>query len=55
MDKNTRTNFDNLHSEHGDMRFKAMSIPEEQVDWAYEVSDDLLKHLCHKNSHQTID
>jgi len=56
MDKNTRTNFDNLHSEDGDTRFKAMNpilkMTEERVDWAHEVWDDLLKHLRHENNHQ---
>lgn len=56
MDKNTRTNFDNLHSEDGDTRFKGMNtilkMTEERVDWAHEVWDDLLKHLRHENNHQ---
>jgi len=56
MDKNTRINLDNLHSEDGDTRFKAMNailkLTEERVDWAYEVWDDLLEHLRHANNHQ---
>jgi len=56
MDKNTRTNLDNLHSEDGDTRFKAMNtilkLTEDRVDWAYEVWDDLLEHLRHANNHQ---
>lgn len=55
MDKNTRTNLDNLHSEDGDTRFKAMNtilkMTEERVDWAHEVWDDLLKQLRHENNH----
>ena len=55
MDKNTRTNLDNLHSEDGDTRFKAMNailkMTENRVDWANEVWDDLLKHLRHENNH----
>jgi hypothetical protein len=48
--------FDNLHSEHGDTRFKAMNtvlkITDERVDWANEVWDDMLAHLRHENNHQ---
>jgi hypothetical protein len=56
MDKNTRTNLDNLHSEDGDTRFNAMNailkLTEERVDWAHEVWDDMLAHLRHENNHQ---
>jgi hypothetical protein len=56
MDKNTRTNLDNLHSEDGDTRFKAMNtilkMTEKRVDWAHEVWDDLVRHLRHENNHQ---
>lgn len=56
MHKNTRTNLDNLHSEDGDTRFKAMNailkMTEERVDWAHEVWDDLVEHLRHENNHQ---
>lgn len=55
MDKNTRTNLDNLLSEDGDTRFNAMNailkMTEERVDWSYEVWDDLLKQLRHENNH----
>jgi hypothetical protein len=56
MDKNTRMTFDNLHSEDGDTRFKAMNtilkMTDERVDWAHEVWDDMLAHLRHDNNHQ---
>jgi hypothetical protein len=56
MDKSTRTNLDNLHSEDGDTRFNAMNailkMTEERVEWAHEVWDDMLAHLRHENNHQ---
>jgi hypothetical protein len=56
MNKNTRMNLDNLHSEDGDTRFKAMNailkMTENRVDWANEVWEDLVKQLRHENNHQ---
>jgi len=56
MDKNTRTNLDDLHSEDGDTRFRAMNailkMTEERVDWAHEVWDEMLARLRHENNHQ---
>ena len=56
MDKNTRMNLDNLHSEDGDTRFKAMNailkMTDERVDWANAAWDGLLKQLRHENNHE---
>ncbi len=56
MEPTTRTHYDNLHAQDGDVRYAALnyilSATEQRVDWAYEVWDDLLVHLQHKNNHQ---
>ncbi|HEX2522489.1 MAG TPA: hypothetical protein VHP35_10225 [Terriglobia bacterium] len=57
MDRNTRTNLDNLCSQDGDTRFKALNyvlkVTDERVDWAHEVWDDLVQqHLRHEDNHQ---
>jgi hypothetical protein len=56
MNKATRTKFDNLHSEDGDLRYTAymdlMQATEQPVDWAYEVWDELLEMLRDPNNHR---
>jgi hypothetical protein len=56
MDRNTRTNLDNLRSQDGDTRFKALNyvlkVTDERVDWAHEVWDDLVQHKRHEDNHQ---
>ncbi len=55
MDATTRTQYDNLYVQDGDLRYAALNYmlraTEQPVDWAYEVWDDLLAHLQHKNNH----
>lgn len=50
-----RTQYDNLYAQDGDVRYAAMNsmlqATEQRVDWVYEVWDDLLAHLQHKNNH----
>ncbi len=55
MEPTTRTQYDNLYVQDGDVRYAAMNAilaqTEHPVDWAYEVWDDLLTHLQDKNNH----
>ena len=55
MDATTRAQYDNLYVQDGDLRYAALNYmlraTEQPVDWAYEVWDDLLAHLQHKNNH----
>ena len=55
MDSLTRKALDDLTSEDDDARYRAflavIAITDAPVDWAYEVWDDLLAHLRHKNNH----
>ena len=55
MDAATRAQYDNLYVQDGDLRYAALNYllraTESRVDWAYEVWDDLLAHLPHKNNH----
>ena len=55
MDKITRTNFENLTSEDGDVRYVAfenlLKATDKPVDWAYDVWDALLQDTHHKNNH----
>lgn len=55
MDATTRAQYDNLYVQDGDLRYAALNYMlraiEQPVDWAYEVWDDLLAHLQHKNNH----
>jgi len=55
MEPTTRTQYDNLYVQDGDVRYAAMNAilaqTEQPVDWAYEVWDDLLTHLQDKNKH----
>jgi len=55
MDRATRTHLDNLRSEDRQLQNKAFTsiqrATEKPVDWAYEVWDDLVKDLKHKDNH----
>ena len=55
MDKTTRTNLDNLWSEDRELQNKAffyiLAATDKPVDWAYEVWDELLANLSHKDNH----
>lgn len=55
MDKSIRTQIDNIRSENGDAQNKAftyiINLTDKPVDWAYEVWDDMLEGLTHKDNH----
>lgn len=55
MDKTIRTNVDNIRSEDKDLQNKAYSFilkaTDKPVDWAYEVWDEMLGGLKHKDNH----
>ena len=55
MDKITRTNVDNLWSEDRELQNKAffyiLEATNEPVDWAYEVWDEMVENLSHKDNH----
>ena len=55
MDKTVRTNFDNLWSADRERQNRAfttmLGITDQPVDWAYEVWDELLRQLTHKDNH----
>jgi hypothetical protein len=55
MDAATRANLDNIRSTDKDLQNKAysdmMDATEKPVDWAYEVWNDLLADLKHKDNH----
>ncbi len=56
MDEQLATQLEHLHSDDPDLRYKAflyvIDITHQVVDWSYEVWDDLIKQLTHKNPHQ---
>jgi hypothetical protein len=56
LDTNTRTHLDNLRAQDGTVRFEAytyvLKATDEPVDWAYEVWDELVETLHHKDNHQ---
>jgi hypothetical protein len=56
MDDTTRTHWNNLRSDDGDVRYAAfmalLAITDQPVDWAYEVWNELLANLRHKDNHQ---
>ena len=56
MDKITRTNLDNLRSEDKEVQNKAffsvLEATDTPVDWAYEVWDEMVATLRHKDNHQ---
>lgn len=55
MDTKTRKHLDNLLSEERELQnqafFYILEATEKPVDWAYEVWDELVKGLSHKNNH----
>ena len=55
MDKITRTNLDNLWSENRDLQNRAffymIEATDKPVDWAYEVWDEMIENLRHKDNH----
>ena len=55
MEGKTQKHIDNLHSEDRDLQNQAFSyilnVTEPPVDWAYEVWDELVKGLRHKDNH----
>lgn len=55
MDNDTRKSLDNLRSQDRDLQNEAFSYilkaTEQPVDWAYEVWDQLLEGLRHKDNH----
>lgn len=56
MEDYIATQLDNLHSDDPDLRYKAflyiIDITDKEVDWSYDVWDDLLNQLKHCNPHQ---
>jgi HEAT repeat protein len=56
MDDTTRAHWNNLRSDDGDVRYAAfmalLAITDQPVDWAYEVWNELLANLRHKDNHQ---
>jgi hypothetical protein len=55
MDKLTRTHLDNIRSKNKELQNKAyfyiLNITEKPVDWAYEVWDEMVTGLSHKDNH----
>ncbi|HEX6269899.1 MAG TPA: hypothetical protein VFZ43_06675 [Anaerolineales bacterium] len=55
MDKITRTHLDNLRSEDRELQNKAysyiMKVTDQPVDWAYDVWDEMVEGLSHKDNH----
>jgi len=55
MDKTVRTQIDNIRSEDGDLQNKAftyiLKVTDKPVDWAYEVWDEMVDGLKHKDNH----
>lgn len=56
MDNITRTNLDNLHSEEREVQntafFSVLEATDTPVDWAYDVWDEMVATLRHKDNHQ---
>lgn len=56
MDSITRTNLDNLRSEDKDVQNAAfcavLEATDQLVDWAYDVWDEMVATLRHKDNHQ---
>jgi len=55
MDKIIRTHIDNIRSEDADVQNKAyffiLEKTDKPVDWAYEVWDEMVTGLAHKDNH----
>ncbi len=56
MDKITRSNLDNLHSQDSELQNKAffyiLEATDKPVNWAYEVWDELVQNLRHEDNHE---
>ncbi len=56
MDTTTRTNLDNLRSDDKNVQneafFSLLAATDKPVDWAYDVWDDMVTALRHKDNHQ---
>lgn len=56
MDAQVQSYFDDLESPDKNAQFEAfknlMALTEQEVDWAYEVWDELLTDLNHRNNHK---
>jgi len=55
MDKSLRTDIENLWSEDRELQNNAfyhiLELTDKPVDWAYEVWDELIRNLSHKDNH----
>jgi len=55
MDKTIRTQIENIRSENGDVQNKAftyiINLTDKPVDWAYNVWDEMIDGLTHKDNH----
>jgi hypothetical protein len=55
MDETIRTNMQNIRSQDKDLQNQAfidlLNITEKPVDWAYQVWDELVEGLTHKDNH----
>jgi hypothetical protein len=55
MNKTTRTYLDHLWSEDRELQNKAffyiLKATDKPVDWAYDVWDEMLDNLSHKDNH----
>jgi len=55
MDKTIQSQIDNIRSEDGDLQNKAftyiLKVTDKPVDWAYEVWDEMIDGLKHKDNH----
>ena len=56
MDETTRTNLDNLHSEDKEVQnsafFAVLEATNKPVDWAYNVWNEMVADLSHKDNHR---
>ena len=56
MDQITRTNLENIRSKDKELQNKAfvgvLDVTDKPVDWAYDIWDDLVTTLRHKDNHQ---
>jgi hypothetical protein len=55
MDKTIRTQIENIRPENGDVQNKAftyiINLTDKPVDWAYNVWDEMIDGLTHKDNH----
>ena len=55
MDKTIRTQIENIRSENGEVQNKAftyiINLTDKPVDWAYNVWDEMIDGLTHKDNH----